>query len=524
MFQLPDQVLPGPTQNFHPPYTQPLIGILPNGQSVTIFTPADIQRSSTQTCVTTSHIPSSVPHSYVLPPTYPNYTIPTTNKYSVLNEECYPALPSHDSDEELRTAGNPLEIEGIAVHENGLVLPRLGQNPNIGTKRRDLSPDSETGPAAKCKQRKSATPQANYINKDTQSIIPEQEHYKVLLEIIIEESGKNFPPDYEIAKSIQTILKNSKFELEVKKERRNMLLYLQGEDEAVKILSTSTLCNITIKTKRIQPIVRGIIKGIPLNLSIEEIKESLQTPTTVKDAIRQKRYNKESKKLEDSLAVLIIFEGRTLPPNIWCFGRKKEVYQYYRRVLQCHKCQKYGHTQKECRAKESICLRCSEKHPSNQCPLKTIDPEIRPKAYMCANCGGSHSSTSNWCPVRQQNQGILQVAEKYQIGFRMAQVAYKSYADVLNKRRLHHNQINQTSQSQITDRLVKSSKTEAAEKLVIGLLCSPDLMNLSSLSLPVRIEKLCKLVEELNLGSLNQQKISSVCLLNNASLDMHHGP
>ena len=143
---------------------------------------------------------------------------------------------------------------------------------------------------------------------------------------------------------------------------------------------------------------------------------------------------------------------------------------------------------------------------------------------MCANCGGSHSSTSNWCPVRQQNQGILQVAEKYQIGFRMAQVAYKSYADVLNKRRLHHNQINQTSQSQITDRLVKSSKTEAAEKLVIGLLCSPDLMNLSSLSLPVRIEKLCKLVEELNLGSLNQQKISSVCLLNNASLDMHHGP
>jgi len=156
--------------------------------------------------------------------------------------------------------------------------------------------------------------------------------------------------------------------------------------------------------------------------------------------------------------------------------------------------------------------------------LKTIDPATRQKSYSCANCGGSHSSTSNLCPVRQQNHGILQVAEKYQIGFRMAQVAYKSYADVLNKRRFHNNQFNQTPPNQTTERLIASSKTEVAERLVIGLLCSPDLINLSSLSLSARIEKLCKLVKELNLGDLNQQKISSVCLLNSASLGNHHGP
>ena len=466
MLQLPDQGLPGPTQNFHPPYSQPLIGILPNGQSVTIYTQGDLQRSSTQPCVTASYNSIPSPQSYIIPPTYPSYSIPTSNKFSALNEESYPALGllSYDSDEELRTSVNPMEIEGIIMLENGSVLPRLGQNPNIGIKRRDLSPDSENGVNTKCKQRKAAAPQAEYTNKDTPSL-PEQEQYKVLIEIVIAENGKTFPPDHEIAKSIQTTLKNSKFELEVKKERKNMFLYLQGENDSENILSISTLCNISVITKRIQPTVRGIIKGIPLNLTIEEIKESLQSPTAVQDAIRQKRYNKESKKLEDSLAILVVFEGRTLPPNVWCFGRKREVYQYYRRVLQCHKCQKYGHTQKECRAKESVCLRCSEKHQSGQCPLKTIDPATRQKSYSCANCGGSHSSTSNLCPVRQQNHGILQVAEKYQIGFRMAQVAYKSYVELLNKRRLHNDHFNQTSLDQTTERLVALSKNRFSRKV-----------------------------------------------------------
>lgn len=32
------------------------------------------------------------------------------------------------------------------------------------------------------------------------------------------------------------------------------------------------------------------------------------------------------------------------------------VYQYYCRLLQCHKSQEYEHTKKECRAKESVSL------------------------------------------------------------------------------------------------------------------------------------------------------------------------
>ena len=106
----------------------------------------------------------------------------------------------------------------------------------------------------------------------------------------------------------------------------------------------------------------------------------------------------------------------------------------------------------------------------------------------------------------------------------MAQVAYKSCAVVLNKGRLHNNQFNQTAPNQTTERLIASSKTEVAEWLVTGLLCSPDLINLSSLSLPARIEKLYKLVKELNLGDLNEQKVSSVCLLTRASLGNDHGP
>ena len=86
---------------------------------------------------------------------------------------------------------HPMEIEGIIMHENGSVLPIVGQNPNIGIKRRDLSPNNENGVNTKCKQRKAEAPQAKYTNKDTPSF-PEQEQYKVLIGIVIAQNGKTF--------------------------------------------------------------------------------------------------------------------------------------------------------------------------------------------------------------------------------------------------------------------------------------------------------------------------------------------
>ena len=56
----------------------------------------------------------------------------------------------------------------------------------------------------------------------------------------------------------------------------------------------------------------------------------IESPIKVKEVTRQKWYNKETKKLSDSYAIMVVFEGNCLPPSVWFCGRN-------RRLLQCQK-------------------------------------------------------------------------------------------------------------------------------------------------------------------------------------------
>ena len=133
---------------------------------------------------------------------------------------------------------------------------------------------------------------------------------------------------------------------------------------------------------------------------------------------------------------MVIFEGDTLPPNIWFCGRKREVHVYHHRIMQCHKCHRYGHLLKDCRAKEPVCLCCSSKYSSDKCPLKSDISPDRPRAYLCANCRGNHASSLFAYPVRKQICEILYVAESYQTVYRMTQETYESYVDSANSTNL----------------------------------------------------------------------------------------
>ena len=50
-------------------------------------------------------------------------------------------------------------------------------------------------------------------------------------------------------------------------------------------------------------------------------------------------------------------------------------------VVQCYKCQKFGHHATVCRSPHSVCAKCSEHHPTSQCHSET---------YKCACCNGGH--------------------------------------------------------------------------------------------------------------------------------------
>ncbi|CAI6376854.1 unnamed protein product [Macrosiphum euphorbiae] len=60
-------------------------------------------------------------------------------------------------------------------------------------------------------------------------------------------------------------------------------------------------------------------------------------------------------------------------------------------VSQCFKCQKYGHTSKNCREEEMTCRNCAGSHDSRTCQIKE---------FKCCNCKGEHKASSDSCPTK----------------------------------------------------------------------------------------------------------------------------
>lgn len=61
-------------------------------------------------------------------------------------------------------------------------------------------------------------------------------------------------------------------------------------------------------------------------------------------------------------------------------------------IIQCHRCQQWGHATSNCRASPR-CLKCADVHLTNQC-LKSRD-----EPASCANCGEPHPANSVSCKV-----------------------------------------------------------------------------------------------------------------------------
>lgn len=109
------------------------------------------------------------------------------------------------------------------------------------------------------------------------------------------------------------------------------------------------------------------------------------------------------------------------------------------------------------------------------------------------------------------------------MGFKRAQVTYRSYADVANKKLTVSTPYFNQLHNEITINMKQEIEQKAAKSLIIGLLLRPEMLKLSELSLIERISKLCTLVHELQLGQLNKDEIRSVCLINETAAQQY-GP
>lgn len=142
--------------------------------------------------------------------------------------------------------------------------------------------------------------------------------------------------------------------------------------------------------------VKGVIWGVPIGLTMEEVKTNLKGGN-LKRARRLQVTRDGARK--DSEYILLDFEEEVLPRKVTVGYLSYNVCEYVPRPVRCYNCQRFGHTAKVCKGRRR-CAKCGEDHEYADCVQKQA---------KCCNCGGDHSVAYGGCEVMKKQKEIQQV-------------------------------------------------------------------------------------------------------------------
>ncbi|KAG8226754.1 hypothetical protein J437_LFUL004405 [Ladona fulva] len=149
-----------------------------------------------------------------------------------------------------------------------------------------------------------------------------------------------------------------------------------------------------------------IIRDLPINIAIDDIKEALEDEGVTLNRITQLKTTRPLKsalekdiksvplrplplfqvELDDALAI-----EKFLTIRFICGLRVRiEKFKPPKGPPQCHRCQKFGHVYKACHMPVR-CVKCGLGHLSSECPKPRNEPAI------CANCNGNDPASYRGC-------------------------------------------------------------------------------------------------------------------------------
>lgn len=137
------------------------------------------------------------------------------------------------------------------------------------------------------------------------------------------------------------------------------------------------------------------MKGVDTTLSVDHLKEKI---ISNKKVLSVRRINRKQTvdgvvKYIPRQMIVIKFLGHTLPDNIVIHNVFCRVDPYVQNVTICHRCFRFGHSLKACKAKPR-CKNCgNENHTLELCPLETP---------ICVNCKNNHFPDNRDCPSFQK--------------------------------------------------------------------------------------------------------------------------
>ncbi|GBL95339.1 hypothetical protein AVEN_154757-1 [Araneus ventricosus] len=185
----------------------------------------------------------------------------------------------------------------------------------------------------------------------------------------------------------------------------DLLIEVKSRKQAQQIIKLEPLATIpvTVSAHTSLNSSKGVITcGELFNVSIEEITDEFKG-----EGVTHVRriFIRRAGQLLLTKHLILTFQTPTLPDSVKAGYIKLAVRPFIPNPLRCFKCQRFGHSQTNCRGN---CARCAEQgHISQQCT----------EQEKCVNCSGDHTSFSRFCPRWKQEKEIKAVKTKEQISY-----------------------------------------------------------------------------------------------------------
>ena len=162
---------------------------------------------------------------------------------------------------------------------------------------------------------------------------------------------------------------------------------------------------VTVETFALKPVeVKGVISNVPMDLSEEEIRESLSGKQVT--FVKRLPYRSEGR-VAPGRSVLICFKSTILPSVVDIGYLRFRTRPYIPKPPRCSNCNRYGHFAKQCRSAHR-CTKCGGRHDYEKCTAGS------PK---CVNCGGLHSAGYAGCPRYRHESMVNSVMVKEKVNY-----------------------------------------------------------------------------------------------------------
>ncbi|GJQ66435.1 hypothetical protein Trydic_g13267 [Trypoxylus dichotomus] len=146
-------------------------------------------------------------------------------------------------------------------------------------------------------------------------------------------------------------------------------------------------------TPRAEKTLAYLIKGLHYECECEDVKnELLELNVCVKTVVKFKNTKHPIFMITVPKSVTI----KQLQVQVRYLQHTKIYFEPHRSkkdLIQCKKCQAWGHATANCFLKVTRCVKCAEEHRSFLCKKDREQPA------RCCNCGGDHPASSTQCPA-----------------------------------------------------------------------------------------------------------------------------